>query len=201
MRKGHWHVNTYRGESREIAGMTVGYVGFGRIGQAVAARLASFGARAIYHDLTEAPAGTNAERVQHLGELLARADIVSLHMPLMPSTRHIINAKALMHMKPGAILINASRGGLVDEAALVEVLRNGHLAGAGLDCFETEPVEVDHPLFSLYNVVLTPHTAAATGDALKTKMAALFDNIAGWTSTGTLRNEVKLERNPIYAAP
>ncbi|MFM2051141.1 MAG: hypothetical protein RL682_1632 [Pseudomonadota bacterium] len=201
MRTGHWHVNTYRGESREIAGMTVGYVGFGRIGQAVAARLEAFGARAIYHDLTEAPEGSKAEKVQHLEELLARADIVSLHVPLMPSTRHIINAKMLSRMKQGAILINASRGGLVDEAALVDCLRNGHLAGAGLDCFETEPVQVDHPLFNFHNVVLTPHTAAATGDALKSKMAALFDNIAGWTRTGTLRNEVKLERNPISAVP
>lgn len=197
LRRGRWHVNTYRGESRELSGMRIGYVGFGRIGQAVAARLAAFGTQALYFDpqpavAVDAALAAAAERVPTLDELLARADIVTLHMPLTAATRHLIDAAAIARMKAGAILVNAARGGLVDEAALAQALQAGHLAGAGLDCFEQEPPDPDHPLFQLRQVVATPHTAAATVDALHGKMAALFANLAGWQTSGALRNEVLL---------
>ena len=196
LRQGRWHVNTYRSVCRELCGMTVGLVGFGRIGQAVAARLQGFGAHVVYSDPgISAPVmtlGAGAAHAMPLQNLLASADAVTLHLPSTPATRHLIDAAALARMKRGAFLINASRGGLVDEAALAQALLSGHLAGAGLDCFEQEPPPPDHPLLALPNVVLTPHTAAATIDALRTKMAALFANVARWHRDGELQNEVQL---------
>lgn len=198
LRQGRWHVNTYRSECREIAGMTVGYVGFGRIGRAVAQRLAAFGARAIFCD-----PGVGAERIDCGGAqaharpfeaLLAEADIVSLHLPFTPVVRHLIDARALARMKRGAMLINASRGGLVDEAALHAALQSGHLAGAGLDCFVQEPPDPAHPLLRLPQVVVTPHTAAATIDALRAKMQALFANVERWQRGEELHNEVLLSQ-------
>lgn len=196
LRQGRWHVNTYRGECREIAGMTVGYVGFGRIGQAVAQRLAAFGARAIFCDpaisAEHIDCGGVPAHARTFEALLAEADIVSLHMPYAPAVRHLINADALARMKRGALLINAARGGLVDEDALHAALQAGHLAGAGLDCFAQEPPDPAHPLLRLPQVVVTPHTAAATIDALRTKMRALFDNVERWQRGEPLRNEVVL---------
>lgn len=196
LRQGRWHINSYRSESRELDGMTVGFVGFGRIGQAAALRLQAFGTRCVFHDpvLTTNPlAGKLDAQSLSLPQLLAQADIVSLHLPLTTGTRHLIDAAALAQMKRGAMLINASRGGLVDERALFEALASGHLAGAGLDCFEKEPPPPDHPLFGLHNVVLTPHTAAATADALVTKMNALFANLRRWQAGEALHNEVALQ--------
>jgi phosphoglycerate dehydrogenase-like enzyme len=197
LRQGRWHVNTYRSESRELSGMTVGYVGFGRIGQAVAMRLHAFGAQAVFHDpaISERSlsVGTAQATAVGLDELLSRSDIVSLHLPYAPGVRHLINDAALRTMKPGAILVNASRGGLVDEIALAAALQSGHLAGAGLDCFEREPATMDHPLFSMHNVVVTPHSAAATIDALQTKMGALFGNIGRWHRGEPLANEVRMK--------
>jgi phosphoglycerate dehydrogenase-like enzyme len=197
LRQGRWHVNTYRSESREISGMTVGYIGFGRIGQAVATRLQAFGARAVFFD----PA-IEAKRLKlgdveafalPMDELLATSDIVSLHLPFSPAARHLIDAAAMAKMKPGSILINASRGGLIDEDALASALQSDHLAGAGLDCFEKEPAIKDHPLFAFHNVVVSPHCAAATIDALQTKMNALFGNIGRWQRGEAMVNEVKLK--------
>jgi phosphoglycerate dehydrogenase-like enzyme len=197
LRQGRWHVNTYRSESRELSGMRVGYIGFGRIGQAVAARLHAFGAHAVFYDpgipQKNIPIGDTQAIALGLSELLATSDIVSLHLPFSSEAKHLINEVTLRTMKRGAILINASRGGLVDEIALATALQSGHLAGAGLDCFESEPVSANHPLFSFHNVVVTPHSAAATIDALETKMTALFGNIARWQRGAALAHEVKLK--------
>ena len=196
LRQGRWHVNTYRSESRELSGMTVGYVGFGRIGQAVAARLQAFGARAVFHDPGIAEKSIQIGNKDAVGlpldELLAQSDMVSLHLPFSPAARHLINAESLARMKPGSMLINASRGGLVDEVALASALQSGHLAGAGLDCFEKEPAAANNPLFGFHNVVVSPHCAAATIDALQTKMNALFGNIGRWQRGEPMMNEVKL---------
>jgi D-3-phosphoglycerate dehydrogenase / 2-oxoglutarate reductase len=102
-----------------------------------------------------------------LDEVLKQADYVSMHIPLLPATKGLIGAEQLAVMKKGAILINTSRGAVVDEAALIDALRSGHLGGAGLDVFTTEPTPGDNPLFQFDNVVLTPHMAAHTDDALK----------------------------------
>jgi glyoxylate reductase len=157
-----WAPLLFRGA--DLFGATLGIVGLGRIGQAMARRARAFGMRIVYAGRravdAEVERALEARRVE-LDELLATSDFVSLHCPLTPETRHLIDAGALARMKKGAILINTARGPIVDEAALVDALRSGHLAGAGLDVFEREPAV--HPgLLELENVVLTPHTGSAT---------------------------------------
>jgi phosphoglycerate dehydrogenase-like enzyme len=197
LRQGRFHINALRPVSRELRGRTVGLVGAGRIGQAVAARLKPFEVTVIYYD----PAGLPAEREAALGiarrefdDLLARADIVSLHMPLTPATRHIMNTRTFGRMKKGSFLINTSRGGLVDEAALTQALQTGHLSGAGLDVFDPEPPKADNPLFRLPSVVLTPHIAAGTRDAFLEKMTFIFDNLERHWRGDAVQNLVELGR-------
>lgn len=196
LRQGRWHINSLRPVSRELFGRTVGYVGMGRIAQAVAERLAGFGTGGLYTDdpsplAPEREAALGVRRVG-LGTLLAEADVVTVHVPLTEATRHLIDARAIARMRPGAILINTARGGIVDEQALYEALAAGRLGGAGLDVFEVEPPEVGLPLLALPNVVVTPHISAGTRDALRTKMAALFANVARFVRGEPLRNEVDL---------
>ncbi len=180
LRAGAWPVWELRSRSFEIAGKTVGIVGLGRIGRAVARRLAAFEAHVLYYDLIRPP----LEVEQALGvayrpleELLRAADVVTLHLPLSDTTRHLIGARELALMQPHAVLINTARGALVDELALIEALRNGTIAGAGLDVFEQEPPLPDNPLLQLENVVVTPHIAAGTVDAFRAKMRAVFANL------------------------
>jgi phosphoglycerate dehydrogenase-like enzyme len=181
LRAGRFHINALRPVSRELCGMTVGYVGMGRIARAVAQRLVAFGARGLYFDpavsLSESEADALGLSASSLEQLLSDADMVTLHVPLTPQTRHMIGADALARMKPGAMLINTARGGLVDEEALAAALERGKLAAAALDVFETEPLPARHRLAALPNVVLTPHISAGTRDALATKMRALFANV------------------------
>lgn len=165
----------------DVTGRTLGVVGAGRIGHAMALRSRGFEMRVLYADESTNPVleqEIGARRVE-LAELLRESDFVSLHVPLLPGTRHLINAETLRQMKPSAYLINTSRGPVVDEAALAAALRQGVLAGAALDVFENEPAV--HPdLLALENVVLTPHTASAT-IATRGKMASMAANnlIAG----------------------
>jgi phosphoglycerate dehydrogenase-like enzyme len=188
LREGRFHVNALRPVSREIQGLTIGYVGMGRIAQAVARRLAGFDARGVFFD-PAVDAHEGLTRVS-LDALLAQSDIVSLHVPLTPQTRHLIGREQLARMKRGAYIVNTARGGLIDEAALLEALRRGHLAGAALDVFEREPMPRSHPLYELPNVVLTPHISAGTRDALATKMGALFANVERFFRGEPLRNRV-----------
>jgi phosphoglycerate dehydrogenase-like enzyme len=194
LRRGAWHVNALRPVSRSLAGRVVGYVGFGRIGQAAAARFAAFGTTGIWFD-PQAAAGLDQpglRRAETLDALLEAADIVSLHLPATPATRHMIGAAALARMKRGAVLINTARGGLVDEAALAAALRSGHLLAAALDVFEQEPPPADHPLLGLPNIVLTPHISAGTRDAFEEKLSAALGNVASFFAGRELRNAVKL---------
>ena len=158
----------------DIHGKTLGVVGFGRIGRAVARRALGFGMRVLYQDAVAAPAAVEAElraTRADLPTLLRESDFVSLHTPLLPETRHLLNAQSLRTMKRTAYLINAARGPVVDEAALVQALREGWIAGAGLDVFEEEPAV--HPgLIGLPNVVLAPHIASASR-ATRVEMARL----------------------------
>jgi glyoxylate reductase len=155
-------------------GRTLGIYGMGRIGQAVARRAAPFGMRVIYHSRSrlsaEDEAALGAEWVDFDG-LIARSDILSLHAPLTPETRHVISADVLRRMRPGSYLINTARGALVDEPALVDALRDGPLAGAGLDVYEREPA-LAPGLIDLPNVVLLPHIGSATRET-RTRMAML----------------------------
>ncbi len=158
----------------DIHGKTLGIVGFGRIGRAMAHRALGFNMRVLYQDAVPADPAIEHElkatRVD-LPTLLHESDLVTLHTPLIPETRHLINAQSLRMMKKTAYLINASRGPVVDEAALVQALQEGWIAGAGLDVFENEP-QVHPGLIGLQNVVLAPHIASASHDTRR-KMATL----------------------------
>ncbi len=151
---------------RAVAGRTLGIVGMGRIGRAVArSAQAGLGMRILYFTRSGGSAGSlRAERCGTLDELLAEADFVSLHTPSTPETRHLIGAERLRRMRPQAFLINTARGDIVDERALAAALRDGTIAGAGLDVYEREP-EVAAELLALENVVLLPHLGSATEDA------------------------------------
>lgn len=188
LRQGRFHINALRPMSREINGMTIGYIGMGRIAQAVAERLHAFGVRGIYFD-PNVPHWPGVERAS-FDEVLTQADILSLHVPLGPETRGLIGAGELARMKPGAYVVNTARGGLIDEAALAAALASGRLAGAALDVFESEPVGAGHPLARFSNVVLTPHISAGTRDAMATKMRALFANVERFFRGEPLQNRV-----------
>lgn len=162
--QGQWITPKLRAMCFQLDGKTVGLFGFGNIAQGVAKRLAGFDVRILYHSRN--PVSSTIER--DLGAswvdfntLLTESDVLSLHATLNPETRHIINAASLEKMKSSAILINTSRGDLVDEIALVDALQNGHLRGAGLDTFSVEPLRKDHPLLHLEQVVVTPHSGAS----------------------------------------
>jgi len=158
----------------DIHGKTLGIVGFGRIGRAMARRALGFNMRVLYQDAVAADAAAERElratRVD-LATLLRESDFVTLHTPLIPETKHLINAQSLKTMKKTAHLINASRGPVVDEAALAQALKEGWIAGAGLDVFEEEP-KVNPSLLGLANVTLAPHIASASRDT-RVKMATL----------------------------
>ena len=155
-------------EGIELTGKTVGILGLGGIGRQFAAMCAgAFGMRILAYDpyLKEAPAGVT--QMDDLDEMLAQADVISLHGLLTDETRKIINAERIAKMKPGAIFINCARGPMVDEEALIQALESGHLRGAGLDVTDPEPAAPDNPLFALPNAIVTPHYAPATEEAAR----------------------------------
>lgn len=155
-------------------GATLGIVGLGEIGEAVARRARGFKMRILYHSRTRKPALEADLGLEYrpLPELLAESDFVSLHTPLTPETRHLIDAAALAAMKPGAILINTARGQVVDQDALVDALRAGRLGGAALDVTTPEPLPLDHPLYTFPNVIITPHIGSASR-ATRARMAEM----------------------------
>ena len=158
----------------EIAGNTVGLVGFGAVPQVLAPILGAMGAEVLYTATAEKTGVPAAWRT--LPALLAEADIVSLHVPLNPETDRMIDAAALAAMKTGAYLINTARGALVDEAELVAALESGKLTAAGLDVFAEEPVDADNPLLTLNNVVVAPHVAWLTPENLDRSLTVAFEN-------------------------
>ncbi|MDK2984202.1 MAG: D-3-phosphoglycerate dehydrogenase / 2-oxoglutarate reductase [Thermococcaceae archaeon] len=165
MREGVWAKKQCMGF--ELEGKTLGVIGFGRIGYTVAKIASAIGMKILLYDTAK-----EEERAKEVGgkfveleELLRNSDIVTIHVPLLESTYHLINEERLKLMKPTAILINTARGAVVDTNALVKALQEGWIAGAGLDVFEEEPLPKDHPLTKLDNVVLTPHIGASTVEA------------------------------------
>ncbi len=156
-------------EGRETLGKTLGLIGFGDIGRQTAALAQAFGMRVVAHDpmlRDDDPVWQRSGAAPRgLDALLAEADAVSLHVPLVPATRHLLDARRLAAMRPGAVLINTARGGVVDESALAAALRQGHLAGAALDVFEREPLPAGSPLDGVPNLVLTPHIGGVTREA------------------------------------
>ncbi len=164
LREHTWKRSSFSGT--EIFGKTAGIVGLGRIGQLVAHRLAAFGAHLVAYDPYVSPARAAQLGIELLSleDLLARADFVSVHLPKTPETAGLIGKEALAKAKPGVIIVNAARGGLLDEAALAEAIGSGHVRGAGIDVFAKEPC-TESPLFDLPQVVVTPHLGASTAEA------------------------------------
>lgn len=158
---------------RDIGGCTVGLVGYGNVAKRVERIVLAMGADQVLHTSTR---NTGHPRWRSLPDLLAASDIVSLHLPLTHNTRGLLAAEALSAMKPDAVLVNTARGPIVDETALVEALRTGRLAAAGLDVFDIEPVPADNPLLGLDNVVLTPHVSWYTADTMRRYLAIGVEN-------------------------
>lgn len=159
-----WPTDPELGETvRDIGGCTVGLVGYGNIAKRVGDIVTAMGASVLHTSTRD----DGRPGWRPLADLLAASDIVSLHLPLTDRTQHLLDRGALARMKPNAVLVNTSRGAVVDESALVEALRDGRLAAAGLDVFEAEPVAPDNPLLGLPNVVLTPHVTWYTADTMR----------------------------------
>ena len=180
LKTGHF----YRSFGGELDGRTLGLIGTGASGRGLAQLCQPLGLPVVGIN-PPGPAADEAARFgievlggpEKLDDLLSRADVVSIHVPLTPDTRHMIGAAQFGKMKPSAILINVARGQLVDEAALVDALRSQRIAGAGLDVFAVEPLPLDHPLLSMENVVLTPHVAATTYETSRRRGAAAAQNV------------------------
>jgi glycerate dehydrogenase len=160
----------------ELAGRTLGLIGLGRIGQATAQLGLAFGMQVIAHDPQVGPSVVGVRRVD-LEQVFRDSDVLSLHCPLTPQTQRLVDRPRLALMKPTAILINTSRGPLVDEQALADALNAGRLAGAGLDVLAVEPPRVDNPLLSAKNCVITPHIAWATKAARQRLLDTVVDNL------------------------
>jgi D-3-phosphoglycerate dehydrogenase len=163
---GKWDRKSFEGV--ELNGKTLAILGMGRIGTEFARRAMAFGMRVTAYDPYLSPSRANVlrvELVQSVDDALKDADFITMHMPLTKETKHLLNRERIARCKPGVRIINCARGGLVDEAALLEALRSGHVAGAALDVYETEPPAKDNPLLTHPNVVLTPHLGASTAEA------------------------------------
>jgi D-3-phosphoglycerate dehydrogenase len=192
VRAGHWETIRTMGTTRRLGELTLGIVGFGRVGREIAVRARPFGLTVLAtapHTSAETMAGYGVAKTD-LDDLLHHSDFVSLNLPLTPDTRHLINATRLALMKPTAYLLNTSRGSIVDEAALVDALRAGRLAGAGLDVLEVEPPRPDNPLLALESVILTPHASYYSDDALRFLQQSVAEEVVR-----VLRGEAP--RNPV----
>lgn len=193
VRSGAWTPTRYVGS--ELAGKTIGVVGFGTIGRLVAVRCAGLKMRVLAYDPFVAPEimSQSAAEPMDLDGLLKASDYVTLHCPLIDKTRNLIDAPRIARMKPGARLINCARGGLVDEAALAKALESGHLAGAALDVFAHEPPK-GSPLLALDSVVLTPHLGASTEEAQQAVSVRIAEDVARFLTTGAAETAVNLPR-------
>ena len=179
LRQGHWRGGRLPGDAYLLSGKTVGLVGFGAIGQTAARLFRGFGCIVFYHTRHRLdPAQEQALGVGYatLAELLARADVVSLHCPLTEQTRGLIDHTALSQMKRTAVLINVARGGVVVEADLAAALADGTIHGAATDVFAEEPVPADNPLLHLPNCLVTPHIAAGSADTFEPTIRKMFGN-------------------------
>ncbi len=175
----------------ELAGKTMGIIGFGRIGQAVARLARAFDMTILAYSRTQYPGFEDLVEYTDLDTLLKRSDIVSLHCPLFPETANMINPDSIAKMKDGAILLNTSRGGLIDENALLESLRSGKLRGAAVDVVSTEPMKAGNPLLSAPNCIITPHIAWAPVESRQRLLDTVVENVRAYLN-GTPQNVVNL---------
>lgn len=199
MRRGEWFKEEARAFQRELRGRTVGLVGLGHVGRAVAQRLQGFEVRVVYTDVVRGDPALERElgiAFVALDDLVAVADVVSLHVPLTGATRHLFDARRIAAMKPGAVLVNCARGGLVDEVALGAALRGGHLLAAGLDTFEREPLG-NTGILASDNVIVTPHCAGATADNFGHVARRAVANVRGYLASGMLPEEDRVYLPPV----
>jgi D-3-phosphoglycerate dehydrogenase len=199
-KSGKWEKNRFMGV--ELTGKTLGLIGCGNIGSIVADRAVGLRMRVVAYDpyLSEKKAlDLGVEKVE-LEDLLARADFITLHTPLTDATKNILSREALAKTKPGVRIINCARGGLVDEDALADGIKDGHIAGAALDVFETEPA-TDSPLFGLENVVSTPHLGAATAEAQENVALQVAEQMSDFLLTGAVTNAINMPSVSAEDAP
>jgi D-3-phosphoglycerate dehydrogenase len=187
MRQGGWPASAMRGV-RRLSELTCGIIGTGRIGTATGRRFEALGMRVLAHDPYPGPADWD---YVDLPALLDQADVVSLHLPLTERTHHLLGREELAMMRSSAVLLNVSRGGLVDEDALVDALNGGRLAGAALDAFEHEPLPSDHPLRTAANALLTPHVAYASDEAAREIQTKAAEEVARVLQGMPLRHPVQ----------
>jgi phosphoglycerate dehydrogenase-like enzyme len=196
MRRGEWMGTALRTVTRNLRGRTVGIVGMGRIGSAVAALLQPFRVRGLYVDPhARLPEGLELAlgfRRVELPELLRESEVITLHLPATPETHHLFDDAAFAAMRRDAVLINCARGPVLDEAALTRALANGTIRAAGIDVFDPEPPRPGNPLFALDNVVLTPHVAAGTYDAMQAKVEGATANLGRFFRGEALQDEIDL---------
>ena len=181
VRSGRWREPLDGTNAFELAQKTVGLLGMGSIGRQVAKRLRAFEARLVYHDVVRLPG--HAERELELDyvstdEMFRTSDVITIHVPLIEQTRHLIGHELINLMKPTAVIVNTARGAIIEEAALIDALGSGRIAGAGLDVFETEPIQSDNPLLGMPNVIVTPHSAGTNWDAWSRRAAFGYANVA-----------------------
>ncbi len=192
MRDGKWDKKSFQGS--EIRGKTLGVMGLGNIGKAVAERAVGLKMNVLGYDpyLSEEAAAKYGVRLVSLDELLAKSDYITVHVPLLDATRNLLNKEAFAKVKKGAYLINCARGGIVNEAALLEALEKKQLKGAALDVFEQEPPPTDHPLLKRTDVVLTPHLGASTEEAQLQVGLEVAEQVAEYMRSGALKNAINV---------
>ncbi len=182
----------------ELEGKTLGLVGFGRIARRVAQAAAGLGMKVTAYDPLVPAAEFFVDRASDLDELARQADVISIHVPLTPDTRHLFDRRRLRSMRPGSVLVNTSRGAVVDHGALLEVLQSGHLWGAALDVTDPEPLPADHPLLHRSDVVITPHVASGTAEGRQriftTALAQVLAVLNGGRPDHLVNAEVWAER-------
>ena len=196
LRQGEWSKNTFLNSSYSLNNKIVGIIGAGNIGRQVAKRVQAFGAKTQYYDefkLTPAVEAEFSLPYVTFEELIKTSDIITLHIPLTDQTKHIIGAKELERMKPGAIVINTARGGLVDDCALAAAVRDGRLRGAGLDGVEREPLSPDDELLQDPNIIVTPHVGGGTADIGDVILPMLAQDIRDFADGNDVKHVVNRE--------
>ncbi|MFJ5769905.1 2-hydroxyacid dehydrogenase [Psychrobacillus sp. NPDC093180] len=186
-----WLKTDLRDQSYELSYKKVGLIGFGNIGKEVRRLLKGYECKVFYFDairLSEEMENKLDITYMELEQLIQESDVVSLHVPLTNDTHHLINEERLRRMKKTAVIVNTCRGGVIDETALYEVLKSGHLTGAGLDVFETEPITKRNKLANLPNVIMTPHIGGGTNEAMEAVLKSAFENINSILTTGKVAN-------------
>ena len=200
MKSGKWEKTKFEGT--EIAGKTLGVVGMGNIGRIVADRAIGLKLNVIAYDPVLSPEKASSLGIElvSIQELFSRADAITFHTPLTAETKNLVNADSIKTMKKGVLIVNAARGGIVDEAALAAAIQEGHVGGAALDVFVNEPLEADSPLTKVDKIILTPHLGASTGEAQERVALEIAEQVADYLINGTVKNAVNVPALPGDAA-